>query len=195
MLVIVTSFAFRVVGYPAAFMREIAVGAIWINFLFAAVLLFEQSFALENENDALTGLLLTRIDPILVFQSRFLVCWLHLVLIQAVVIFGQAVFFGASIDSAIWSLLMIAVAVSAAFSAIGSLLAAVAASSRARHVLLPLLLFPLTLPLLSAAIIICRDFAAGVNVSLTSFWPVLLAACTVVYWVASSVLFEYVVAE
>ena len=81
------------------------------------------------------------------------------------------------------------------FSALGTLLAAMTAHLRAREVMLPLLLFPLTVPVILGSVRATEAILAGEGLSAASHWLKLLAGFDVIFLVVSPLVFEFVLEE
>lgn len=127
-----------------------AAGALWIAFFFAGMLGLGRSIALERDRGTLEGLLLTPVDGGTIFVGKFLATMLSLLFVEAVTLPVFAVLY----DRPALHPWVIALAIvgTVGFAGLGTLFSAIASSGRTREVLLPLLLFPLLVPVLLGAV-------------------------------------------
>ena len=159
-LLIILVFVFAL-GPEQARRPEIGAGVLWVTLLFAGMLSLQRGFLIEQERGCLFGLLLTPIDAGTLFIAKFLGNVLFLTIVEAIVTPITLLLLGSS-----WSpllLLLAAVELSGiiGFSALGTLFAAIAVRTRAREVLLPVMLLPLLVPLLMASVKVTSALLAG----------------------------------
>ena len=193
MLVVVASFAFRQIGQSATELQALTPGIIWLIFLFSAVVGLNYSFLSEREESAMHGVLLSSVSPAVFYLSKFTSNLLFLVFIQALVIFSHCLLFGVSLAGGGILLLGVTLLSAVGFTALGTLLSAMAVYSRAREVLLPLMLFPLSIPLISASVILTREVMQTGSIELGGFWFLLVCGFDVISLVLAWALFEHVI--
>jgi len=170
-----------------------APGLLWVAYVFAAVLGMNRSFALELENEALSGLALAPADRGWIFLGKAAANGLLLVVAQATTAFFFAVLFDVDLAGVALPFLGLAALGAVGLTAAGTLFAGIAVRTRYREVMLPLLLFPLLVPLLVAAV----QATAGLlrDGSLDGGALRLLVVYDGVFLIASFLLFEYVLDE
>lgn len=173
--------------------RELGAAFLWIAFTFAGVLSLNRSFALEREENGLQGLLLAPVDRGGIYIGKFLANAVFMLATGVIVLPLFAVFFNVDIGQRFWLLLLILVLGTVGFSSVGTLFSAIAVHTRMREVMLPLLLLPVTVPVLIAAVE-TTAFALGVRDEV-SFWFKLLVVYDVVFVTAGLLTFEYVLQE
>jgi heme exporter protein B len=124
---------------------RIASGVLWLALMFAGLVAFGRTFAAEKEQATLEAILLTPAPPAAIFAGKAVAAALLLAVCEAVLLPGLALFFGAPVLSlpVIATVLLATVGM----AVLGCLLAALAAQTRARELLLPVLLLPLWIPL------------------------------------------------
>lgn len=125
-------------------------GIIWVTFAFAGILGLNRSLALEQEAGLMDGLLLAPVDRSVFFVAKLLANWLVLILLALVFIPMVQLFFGSIILST--AFLLVVLLGTLGYAVTGSLLAGMAMQSRMKDTLLSILLFPVILPLLLAAV-------------------------------------------
>ncbi len=191
-IVVISSFAFRQVGIDSNLSLQIAPGLLWIVLTYSAVTILNQTFVFEKENDALTGLLLTGVNPIHIYIGKVIVNFIFLFLINIVVLTSVILLFSLDIGINYFYLLLVASIVELGFIAIGTLFSAISVASRAREVLLPILLYPISLPLLIAGVVVCSDILLRNQFDFRDFWFLLIICYDLIALTLGIILFEYV---
>jgi len=167
-----------------------APGLIWVAYVFASVLGLNRAFALELENEALSGLALAPADRGWIFLGKAAASLLLLLIIQA----GAALVFALAFDVAIVpvALPFAAVAFLGALGlcSVGTLFAAIAVRTTFREVMLPLLLLPLTVPVILGSVRATNALLLDEALP----WPAirLLLVTDAVFLIVSFISFEYV---
>lgn len=187
--IITFNFAFDLTGTGRA---ASGAGAMWVAFNFAGFLGLGRSIALERDRGSLDGLLLCPVDRGTIFLGKFIGNLLFITLVEliSVPIFG-ALF---NLDVIQATLLLVLVLGTVGFAAIGTLLAVMAASTRAREVLLPVLMFPILLPVIIASVRATTMILTHETGDLIP-WLNLLGAYDVLFLAISYVVFDRVVEE
>ena len=131
---------------------ELASGVLWVTLLLAAVIGVSRLFAAEREQGGIDALLLAPVDRTALFIAKAGALLLYLVLLEvvAVPVFGLLLL-GPDLLAAFPELLAILVLADIGLAAVGALVAALAVETRARELIVPLLLLPLVVPLLIGA--------------------------------------------
>lgn len=179
---------------PADEAPALAPPVLWATFIFTGLLGVQRGFALERENDCMAGLLCSPVDPSSIFVGKVLGNVILLTVMQTIVVPLVAVFMHVEVWPVLPALALVLLLGSVGFAALATLFAAVASRTRAREVMLPLLLLPLLMPLLIAAVGATRAVLAGGLAEARAALGV-LAAFDAVFAVAGWLLFEYVVRD
>jgi heme exporter protein B len=130
---------------------ELASGVLWVTLLLAAVIGVSRLFAAEREQGGIEGLLLAPVDRTSLFVAKAAGLFLMLVLVELVALPAFALLLlGPGLGGALPELLLILLLANAGIAALGALVAALAAETRAHELIVPLLLLPLLVPLLIA---------------------------------------------
>jgi heme exporter protein B len=130
----------------------LASGVIWVTILLAAVLGVNRLFAAELEGGALDGVLLAPIDRTAIYVAKAAALFLYLTALELVALPAFAILLlGPDLLDAMPALLAIVLLANVGLSAIGALVAGIAAEARTRELLVPLMLLPLLVPVLIAA--------------------------------------------
>jgi heme exporter protein B len=133
-------------------LREAATGAIWLAILFSGVLAFNRSYQLELDGGALEPLLLYPGSRWSIFAGKLLANLAFVGLVELIVIPVALVLFHVSIPDAWAAQLGVTLLGTIGFVTLGTFYAAMSSRSRSREVLLPLLLFPMMIPVLLGAV-------------------------------------------
>ncbi len=163
----------------AADLGTLAPGVLWATFIFNGVLLLGRIFNAEREHSTIEALALAPIDRGLIFAAK----WTLAVVLMLITELAVLITFGAMFDMAAFSPLMLLdlILASAGFAAAGTSLSVVAFNSRAREVLLPILLLPLTVPVVIGAVRVTSLTLSHAPVSESVPWLNLLGAFDVLF--------------
>jgi heme exporter protein B len=169
---------------PAGASAEAAYGLLWAALVFTAILGLTRAFAAEREQRVLDGLVLAPADRSAIWLGKAIAVVVFLALAEVVALPAFALFF----EPVSWELVVAVALASVGFAAVGTLLAAMAAASRARELLLPLLFLPLVIPIV----------VGGVGASIADDrgrFLGFLALYDLIFAILSWASFEYVVTE
>ena len=172
----------------------LAPAVLWATFVLTGLLGVQRGFLLERENDCLAGLLTAPIDPAAIFVGKMASMVVLLAAMQAVVVPLVGLFLHVDLLPVLPGLMAVLLLGNLGFAALATLFAAIAVRTRAREVLLPLLLLPLLVPLLIGAVSATRAVLEG-GVAAAGDGLAVLAAFDVVFVVAGWLLFTYVVRD
>jgi heme exporter protein B len=180
-------------GPDAEALRNAAVGAVWLATLFSGVLAFNRSFQVELESGALEPLLLYPGPRWPIFAGKLLGNLIFVSLMVSIVTAAGIVLFGISIPER-WPTLLGVVALGVVgLVVLGTFYASMASRSRAREVLLPLLLFPMLVPVLLAATTASKALLGADLMHEAGAWIRLLIGYDLVFLVATFMAFEHVI--
>lgn len=130
---------------------ELASGVLWVTLLLAAVIGVSRLFAAEREQGGIDGLLLAPVDRTSLFLAKAAALFLFLGAVELVAVPAFALLLlGPGLGGALPELLAILALANVGLAAVGALVAALAAETRARELIVPILLLPLLVPLLIA---------------------------------------------
>ncbi len=161
-----------------------ATGLLWVALVFTALLGLSRTFAAEREHGVIDGLVLAPSDRSAIWLGKTLSVLAFLVLAELLALPAFAVFFG----DVHWPMIAGVALANVGIAAVGTLLAAVAAASRARELLLPLLFLPLAIPIVIGGVGASVADDPGRYVGFLALYDAVFA---LVCWAS----FEYVVTE
>ncbi len=170
-------------------------GILWVAILFSSVLGLGRVFAREKENGCVAALLLSPLSPGEIFVAKALVNFFLMSLAELVLVPLFYVLFGGHLNGDPLALLPILLLVNLGFSATGTLISALSAGTRRNEVLLPILLFPLLLPIIALAV-----KATGAALAAEPFAALRaqlepMAALCVIFATAGYLLFPFAIRE
>ena len=180
-------------GPDAAVLRHAAAGAVWLSTLFSAVLAFNRSFQVELESGALESLLMYPGPRWTIFAGKLLGNLVFVSLMVAIVVVAGVVLFGVRVPDTWPKLLGVLALGVVGVVVLGTFYASMASRSRAREVLLPLLLFPMLVPVLLAATTASRALLGADLMHEAGAWIRLLTAFDLVFLIATFLTFEHVI--
>jgi heme exporter protein B len=170
-------------------------GYLWLAMLFSSVLALGESFRVEGENGALDGLRLAPADPRAMFLGKALGNAVIAFILSCTLVPVMSALYDVQISLGLGWLALVLALGCLAISGPGTVHAAISSHARARDVLLPLLLFPLIVPALLAAVKATMLVIDGDPMGQLGSWLMLLGAFNVTYWSLCFVLFPRVVEE
>ena len=182
-------------GPDTKLLERNAGGYLWLAILFASTLSLGESFRVEQENHCLDGLRMAPADARAIFLSKAVGNTALLVGLGAVLIPVMVAIYGVKIVLGPGALLLTLVLGCMSLAAPGTVYAAIANNSRARDVLLPLLLFPLVIPALLAASKAMTLCLQGDPMNQLSSWFGLLFGFNLIYWGLGFLLFPRVIED
>lgn len=182
-------------GPDTSALREAAAGVLWLTVLFSGVLAFNQSYQHELEGGALEALLLYPGDRRAIFIGKLGANLVFVLLVLLLIVPMAAILFDLPLLRPFPGLAGVFALGTLGFVTLGTFYAAMASRVRAREVLLPLLLFPMLVPLLVGAVAATRALLAGDVMGDAGSWMRLLAAYDLIFLVASLLAFEYIVED
>jgi heme exporter protein B len=174
-------------------METVTAGVLWVTFTFAGTLGLNRSMAIEKDRGCLDGLLLAPVDRSALYFGKALGNLIFMFIVEAIVLPIFSVLYGVNLFNPM--LLVVILLGSLGYVAVGTLLASMAVQARTRDVLLPILLFPIVLPIVVAAVKASNVILQGV--AMAEIWPWLniLIAYDVIFVAVAFMVFDYVVEE
>jgi heme exporter protein B len=148
-LIVVVVFNFGLNRTPGS-LAPVAPGLLWVAYGFVGVLAMNRAFAREQEQGALDGLLAAPVSRDAVFLGKMLGTLAFMLVIEVVLLPVFAVMLDLPALSATLGLIILLATIG--FATVGTFFAAIAAQTRSREILLPVLFFPVIVPVIIAAV-------------------------------------------
>lgn len=171
----------------------VAPGVLWVAIAFAGVLGLGRAFINEKDKGSLAGLLLAPVDRSAIYFGKMLANLIFILIVELFIVPLTVLFFNVSLISL--SLLLVLLLGTMGFAIVGTVFSALAVNTRAREVLLPVLLFPVLLPVLVAGIRATIGLIEGQPLADFSNWLGLMAIFDALFLVVSVLTFDFVVEE
>src|SRR5277367_1691521 len=187
LIVVIFSFSFDPLAEES---RRIAGGLIWVAFLFAAVTALNQTWARELRNQVLDAYRISPAPANSLFLAKVLGNFIFVGVLEALMTPLFIIFYNLRALGPAWQLIPVAVLGTWALVVNGTFFAAMSLRTRSREIMLPLLLFPISIPAVQSMVEATRIILAGDGSA--RFWIVLLLTYDVVFTTACLALFETV---
>ena len=191
-LLVIVIFSFAIDPTPQM-VGLVAPGILWVAFTFGGVLGLTRSFVVEKEIGNLNGLMLAPVGRDVIFFGKMLGNFLFMVLVEVMVFPIFAVLF--NLSPLMPGLIPVALLATLGIVSVGTLFSAMAINTRSREVMLPLLFFPVALPVIIAAVEATGVLIRGDGGSDLVRWVPLLAAFDAVFLIVCPVAFTMVIEE
>ena len=182
------------IGPDSLALRQHAAGFLWLALLLASTLSLAESFEREMEEQALEGLLLLPASGRGLYYGKAIANWIQLALLGAGLVPVMVVLYDAGTLRLV-SLLGVILLGTAGLSGPGTLYAAMTAQARARQTLLPLLLFPLVVPVLLAAVKATSLLILGDPMGQLRPWATLMVIFDVIHWSIGGLFFARILED
>ncbi|MEH7376358.1 heme exporter protein CcmB [Neobacillus drentensis] len=190
LVIVVFSFAFDPANNTT---KAVIPGVIWVIIVFAGILGLNRSFISEQRNDTMHGLLVAPMEAASIYLGKFLANFAMMLIVELVSIPFLFLLFDFKFFGSIPYFILVIFLGSFGFIAIGTFLAALAANSKSSEMLLPLLLFPITTPILIGVVQATRIILTNMDkFSSAVAWIQLVTAYDVIFFVVCFLLIDYV---
>jgi heme exporter protein B len=191
LIIFIFNFAFDL---RAENVQALAPGVLWVAIAFAGMTGLSRSFVLERDRGVLDGLLLAPVDRSAIYFGKMIGNVLFISLVEVVVLPFFIVLFNQALAD-LPALGGVVILGTIGFAGVGTLFSAMAVHTRAREIMLPIMLFPVVVPVMLAAVRLTAAVLDNLAFAEVSHWLALLVAFDVIFIAASFMLFEYVVEE
>ncbi|WP_321428614.1 heme exporter protein CcmB [uncultured Methanolobus sp.] len=193
-VIVIFSISFGDVLSQTELVGKLAPGVLWVAFTFAGTLGLSRSFAGEMENGCLEGLKLSPTDRSSIYIGKTISNVVLMFIVELLTIPIFVVLFNYNI-SGIPGLALVIFLGTFGFVSVGTLLSALSASTRAREIMLPVLLLPLIIPVIIPAVMATGTILADGGISSISSELRLLVVYDLVFFVVGQLVFEYTVMD
>jgi heme exporter protein CcmB len=157
-------------------------GILWVAIAFSGTLALGRTFERERQSETLRALLLAPVERPAVYLGKLWSLLMIMIAVEAIVVTLVGVLFAAPLGAAPWMLLALVLSGTIGFAAIGTLFAAMLVRTRSRDVLLPILLYPMTVPVVIAGVKGTQAiFASTPSMDLAAMWLAMLISFDAVF--------------
>jgi heme exporter protein B len=190
LVVLIFNFALEL---EAGTRASITSGVLWVTFTFAGTLGLNRSMAQEKDRGCMDGLLMAPVDRSAIYMGKVIGNLVFMFAVEIVVIPVFSVLYNVNLINL--GLILVVLLGSVGYIAVGTLLASMAVQTRTRDMLLPILLFPVVIPLIVAAVKASAGFIQSLPMTEISPWLNLLIVYDVVFLAVAWMVFDFVVEE
>ena len=200
LVIVIFSFAFGneasifVPGINKKVVDLLAPGMLWIAFTFAGMLGLSRSFAGEKEEGCLEGLKLCPVDRSDIYNGKVLSNAILMFLMEIIAIPIFVILFSYNINN-IAGLLVVVILGTFGFIFVGTLLSALTVNTRTRELLLPVILFPVLIPIILSAVTATGIMLASGDISEIAGELQILVVYDVIFLVIAQLVFEYTIED
>lgn len=171
----------------------VTAGVLWVTFAFAGTIGLNRSMAIEKDRGCLDGLLLAPVDRSAIYFGKVIGNLIFMLVVEAIILPVYSLLY--NVNLFVPGLILVILLGSIGYVAVGTLLASMAVQTRTRDVLLPILLFPLFIPVMIAAVKASTGYLQGLDVVDIRPWINLLSVYDVIFISIAFMVFDYVVEE
>ncbi len=190
LVILIFNFALEL---DAAARASVTSGVLWVTFAFAGTLGLNRSMAVEKDRGCLDGLLLAPVDRSAIYFGKAIGNLVFMLVVEIIVLPVYSVLYNTNLFQP--GLIGVILLGSIGYIVVGTLLSSMAVQTRTRDILLPILLFPVVLPILIAAVKASAGFLNGDQ--MVDIWPYLnlLIAYDAIFTAIAWMVFDFVVEE
>jgi heme exporter protein B len=191
-LLVLVIFSFAI-GTGTGTTEAVAPGILWVALTFGGIIGLNRIFAVEIDNSRLEGLMLCPVDRSVIYWGKLAGSFTFMLVVAIIVtpiflaLFNFPIFLP--------RLALIIVLALIGFASVGTLFSALAVNTRARDIMLPVLFLPVVVPVIVSAVKATGPVLAGEPWADMLTWLQILIAFDVIYLVAATLVFEYVIEE
>lgn len=168
---------------------------LWITFLFSGSIGLSRSYSLEKESEAMKGILLAPVDRSLIYLGKFMSNLIFLLIVELITLPIFIVLFNYEFDMRFFQMIVVIVLGTIGLSTVGTLFSAISLNTRLREVLLPILYFPVIIPVLLNSVRVTSSLLSGNMLSETYSSLQVLIAFDIIFLSAGLLLYEYIIEE
>ena len=179
----------------SSFIQEAAPGILWMTFIFAGLLGMNRTFVHEVDKGCLQGLMLTPVGRHVIYLSKLLVNFIFISAVELVALPLFAIFFNLDIIGVLAELVLVIVLSTLGFAVVGTLFSAIAVNTRTREVMLPILHFPVAIPIIIAAVQATSAILSREDWDVVRGWLSILIVFDIIFLIISLWTFEYIIEE
>ena len=174
---------------------EVGPGILWVAFLFSGTLGLNRSFVLEKENGCLMGLILAPADRTTIYFGKLISNFVFLTTMELFILPLFMVFFNIDLLEHLLPLLLVIFLGTLGFCTLGTLLSSLSSNLKTREIMLPILLYPLLVPIVIGVVRMTGQILAGEPLSGMMNWIGLTASFDIIYIGVSIMTIDHILEE
>ena len=175
--------------------NEIGPGILWVAILFSGTIGLNRSFMLEKENGCLQGLILAPVDRTALYFGKMISNLIFFLIMESFLLPLFMVFFNVDLVSHLLPLLFVIFIGTLGFCSIGTLLSSLSSNLKTREIMLPILLYPLMVPVVIGAVRMTSQVLLGKPLSEMMNWIGLTLCFDIIYIGVSIMTIDHILEE
>lgn len=175
--------------------RGMSAGILWVAFVFSGLTGLGRSFSMERDRGTLQGLILCPVSPWTIFLAKLIGVFLFTTVMEIITIFIFSVLYNTTVLPFVVPLGLIVFLGTLGFTAIGTIFSAISATAKARDVLLSILFFPISVPVVIASVKSTAIILNGKSFQMVFPWLKILVAFDLIFLLVSYLTFAYILEE
>lgn len=171
----------------------VAAGVLWVTFAFAGTIGLNRAMSIEKDRGCLDGLLLAPVDRSTIYFGKMISSLVFMLIVEIITLPVYSLFYNINLFNV--GLIGVIVLGSIGYTAVGTLLSAMTVQARTRDILLPILLFPVIVPVMVASVKASSGFLQGIELGDIMPWLNILFAYDTIFLAMAFIVFDFVVEE
>ena len=192
LILIIFHFAFEI-GFTN--LSTTTPGILWVAFLFSGLLGLSRSFGSERDRGTLPGLLLCPISPWGIYLAKMIGTFIFMVIMEIITLCIFTLLYNVNLIPVLFPLGLIIFLGTLGFSSIGTIFSAMSATTRARDVILSILVFPISIPVVLASVKSTGLVLAGKPITEAYSWLKLMTAFDLTFLLLAYLTFGFIIEE
>jgi heme exporter protein B len=192
LVIIIFSFAF---GTELNNTKGIVPGILWVAFIFSGLLGLNRSFGVERDKGTLSGLLLCPVEPWEIFLAKMIGTLIFTTIMEIFTLLVFTVLYNQNVLPFLMPLAVVIFLGTLGFSIIGTIFSAISSATKARDVILSILVFPISVPVIIASVKATGLILDGRSIQTIYAWLKILVAFDMVFLLLAYLTFNYVMEE
>ena len=175
--------------------NQVGPGVLWVAIIFSGTIGLNRSFMLEKENQCIQGLMLAPIDRSAIYFGKMISNLAFLLIMEAFILPIFMIFFNVDLIPHIFPILFVILIGTIGFSALGTLLSSLSANLKTRDIMLPILLYPLMVPIAIASVKMTSQVLLGEELSSVMKWIGLTLCFDIIFIGVSIMTIDHILEE
>lgn len=173
--------------------NDITAGVLWVTFAFAGTIGLNRSMAIEKDRGCLDGLLLAPVDRTAIYFGKVISNLAFMLIVEVITLPVYSIFYNVNLFNA--GFVGVILLGSIGYTAVGTILSTMTVQARTRDMLLPIMLFPVIIPVLVTAVKASSGFLQGAEMAEILPWLNILIVYDVIFIALAFMVFDFVVEE
>lgn len=192
LVLIIFNFAFTL---ESKNLQEIIPGLLWVAFLFSGLMGLRRSFGIEQDRGTLPGLLLCPISPWGIFLAKMIVVFIFTAIMEIFTLAIFTILYNINLLPFLFPLGLIIFLGTLGFTTIGTIFSAISANTKARDVMISLLVFPIAIPIIIASVKATGAILSGESLQNIFPWLKILVAFNLLFLLIAYLSFRFIMEE